>query len=111
MNNFAIWLQNIAGIIPVIFLFIVGYFATFRTDTFRRFYLKRAQKYYLKSLKNTFILAKYYQAYTKYNYERMKRQYQSKRHYYETKIVGVLAIFMASLISFAIISTFFNHKL
>ncbi|WP_252788804.1 hypothetical protein [Mucilaginibacter flavidus] len=68
-----------------------------------RSYLKYAQKDYLKSLKKTFILDKYYQAYTKYNYERIKRLYQSKRQYYVTKVVGVSAILMALLISLAII--------
>jgi hypothetical protein len=111
MNNFAMWLQYVVAILSIIFMFAFGYFALFRTSSVMKFHLKYYQKQYIKSLKKKFFLVRYYQMYTKFNYELAKRQYYKRWIYYNMKICGGGLISMASFISFAIINSFLNHKL
>src|SRR5882762_1867655 len=108
MNTFSYWFECLTAFLALFFMFTYGYFAVFQTNSLIRFYLKCHQKYYLNSLKKSFLLVKYYQAFSKYNYEVAKRQSRTKWNYYNMKICGGLLIFMASFILLAILSSIFK---
>jgi hypothetical protein len=97
MNIYEAIFGYVTLILTLIFLSFIGYWAVFRANSMIRFYLKCHQKYYLNSLKKHFLLIKYYQAFTKSQYDFSKRQSQNKWFYYNLKICGVCCILFALL--------------
>ena len=94
--------ETIFGYVNLIFAMtffsFIGYFSTFKTNEMMRFYVKFYQKRYLKSMKMTFFLSRYYQAFAKYNYGYYKRLSQRKWFYYNLKICGVFCFLFTLLL-------------
>ena len=110
MNSPQNFLDFIIGLATLSFLSIVGFLSVFRTNFVIKFYLKYYQKQYLHSLKKNFFLAKYYQAFTKFQYDLAKRNSKQKWFYYNMKICGVGFLLFALLPFygvFTIIAKFF----
>ena len=108
MNTYDIIFGDLSLILTLIFLSFIGYWAVFRTNSMIRFYLKCNQKHYLNALKKHFYLAKYYQAYTKYNYDAFKKMSERKWFYYNLKICGVWCVLFAFLLLLIILHNIFK---
>jgi hypothetical protein len=101
-----VWI--LISIIATLFLFFFGYMGLFRTKTVIDFYLRSAERNYLKSLEQGFFTNKYYQAFMKYQYELLKQRSEKKWFFYNMKICSGVALFMAVLFLVAIIHTVFK---
>ncbi len=111
MNIYEAIFGYISLILTMSIVAFIGYFATFQTDVFQRFYVKWYQRIYLNSRKKKFFLAKYYQAYAKWRYEYYKRQSRLKWVYYSSKFCGVFFLLFALALLIITIHNIFGVKL
>jgi len=102
--------QSSLGIVTGLFLLIFGYFAIFKTKKVIGYYLNSAKKHYLKSLERRFFLSKYYQSFTRYQYERQLRMSENGATAINIKIVGSACILMGLLYLVMMLHLMFKWK-